>query len=116
MPANVSVEKNEIRTAKTQLERMRATVRRAVSIGPRFLRGEIDADRMANTMVSAVEDFAAAERETGAAARAHGEEAEVLLEVIRELRACGSGYLAGRCDGACVGRTMRALVDEFGER
>lgn len=106
---------NEILSAPTQIERMRATVRRAVQVAPRFLKGEIDADHMANTMVGAVNDYAQAERAAGAEP-IRGEEAETLAEVIRELRACGSGYLAGRCDGACVGRTMTYLLGEFGER
>jgi hypothetical protein len=33
---------------------MRAAVERAVAMGPEFLRGDVDADRMANTMVQAV--------------------------------------------------------------
>jgi len=30
--------------------------------------------------------------------------------------ACGSGYLASRCDAACVARTMAQMMREFGAR
>jgi hypothetical protein len=98
----------------TQAARMRAAVDRAVAIAPGFLRGDIDADHMANTMVQAVRDYAKQQRAAGGDAVSQGPEAQALQNVLAELMACGSGYLAGRCDAACVARTMTQMVSEFG--
>ena len=100
----------------TQVGRMRAAIDEAVAAGPGFLRGEIDADRMASTMVRAVHGYAEQERVAGGTGAAQGAEAHSLQDVLAELLACGSGYLAGRCDAACVGRTMTQMVREFGPR
>ncbi len=81
-----------------QEARMRAAIGEAVSIAPQFLRGEIDADRMAHTMVDAVRRYA--EHEQAAGGVRHGAEVEHLQHALAELMGCGSGYLAGRCDAA----------------
>lgn len=98
----------------SQVARMRAAVDQTVAVAPGFLRGEVDADHMAHTMVQAVRAYAEQERAGGGDGRAHGPEAKQLQDVLAELMACGSGYLAGRCDAACVGRTMTQMVREFG--
>jgi len=96
----------------TPVARMRAAVDAAVAVGPGFLRGDVDADHMAHTMVQAVRTYAEQERSAGGAA-AQGVEARELQNVLGELMACGSGYLAGQCDAACVARTITQMVDEF---
>lgn len=93
---------------------MRAAVGRAVAFAPAFLRGEVGADRMAHTMIDAARDCAQQEDAAGAGGAVMGAEARPLQEALRELMACGSGYLAGRCDAACVARTMTFMVNEFG--
>jgi hypothetical protein len=98
----------------TQAGRMRAAVDQAVAIGPGFLRGDIDADRMANTMVQAVRNYAEQERAAGGDGVPQAANAQALQDVLAELVACGSGYLASRCDAACVARTMTRIVREFG--
>jgi hypothetical protein len=98
----------------TQAERMRAAVDQAVAVGPGFLRGDTDADQMANTMVHAVHHYVEQERAAGRDGTPHGAEAQRLQGVLAELMGCGSGYLAGRCDAACVARTMTQIVSEFG--
>ncbi len=100
--------------ATTQVGRMRAAIDQAVAVGPDFLRGKVDADHMANTMVRAVRDYSEQERASGGDGFPKGAEAHALQGVLAELMACGSGYLAGRCDAACVGRTMTQMVREFG--
>lgn len=100
----------------TQAGRMRAAVDQAVAIGPSFLRGEIDADQMANTMIRAVRGYAEHERTAGGDGRPHDPEAIALQRVLSELLGCGSGYLAGQCDADCVARTMTYMVGEFGQR
>lgn len=98
----------------TQTGRMRAAIDRAVSVGPSFLRGDIDADRMANTMVRAVRSYTEQEQAAGGDGVPQDPEARQLQDVLSELMGCGSGYLAGRCDAACVARTMTQMVHEFG--
>lgn len=100
----------------SQVGRMRAAVDQAVAVAPGFLRGDVDANRMANTMIAAVRHYAEQEHATGGDDKPHGGEAQALQEALAELMACGSGYLAGRCDAACVARTMTQMVDEFGLR
>lgn len=100
----------------TQTGRMRAAIGRAVAVGPDFLRGRVDADHMANTMVRAVRGYAEQERAAGGNGAPHSAEAQALQQVLAELMACGSGYLAHRCDAACVARTMTGMVHEFGPR
>lgn len=98
----------------SQAGRMRAAVDQAVAAGPGFLRGDIDADRMANTMVRAVRSYTEQEQAAGGDGASRGAETQALQHVLAELMACGSGYLAGRCDAACVARTMTQMVREFG--
>lgn len=98
----------------SQIARMRAAIDQAVAIGPDFLGGRIDADHMANTMVQAVRHYIEQERARGGNTAPRGAEARALQDVLSELNTCGSGYLAGRCDAACVARTMTAMVREFG--
>ena len=98
-----------------QAARMRAAIEQAVSVGPSFLRGDINADQMANTMVKAVHGYAEQERAAGGDGAPHGAETRQLQNVLAEMMGCGSGYLAGRCDAACVARTMTQMVHEFGE-
>ena len=93
---------------------MRAAIQQAISVGPDFLRGDIDADQMAHTMVGAVRTYVDHEKAAGQAGKPHGQEAEALQQTLAELYGCGSGYLAGRCDGACVARTITYMVNEFG--
>lgn len=97
----------------TRAERLRAAIDRAVAFAPRFLDGPASADEMAHTMVQAVRDCAEQERVAGGG-EADSAETLQLQEALSELMGCGSGYLAGRCDGACVARTMRWMVREFG--
>ena len=97
----------------TQAGRMRVAIEQAVAVGPGFLRGAVDADHMAKTMVHAVRSYAEQERAAGGDGTPQNAEAQALQGTLAELMACGSGYLAGRCDGACVARTMTQMVDEF---
>lgn len=99
----------------TQAERMRAAVDQAVAVGPGFLRGDTGADQMANTMVHAVRHYVEQERAAGSDGTPHGAEAQRLQGILAELMGCGSGYLAGQCDAACVALTMTEMVREFGE-
>ena len=101
--------------AATQAGRMRVAIEQAISVGPSFLRGDINADQMANTMVKAVSGYAEQERAAGGDGVPQGTEARQLQNVLAELMGCGSGYLAGRCDAACVARTMTQMVHEFGK-
>ncbi|HEX7322505.1 MAG TPA: hypothetical protein VF299_06145 [Mycobacterium sp.] len=97
----------------TQAGRMRAAIDQAVAVGPSFLRGEIDADQMANTMLRAVADYVAQEEAAGGDGPPYDAEVRALHHVLSELRVCGSGYLEGLCDAACVARTMTEVVREF---
>ncbi len=99
--------------AVTQAARLRAAIAQVVAVGPDFLRGEFDAARMAQLMVRAARDCAAAEQAAGGNGATDDAEARELQAVLAELMGCGSGYLAGRCDGACVARTMTQMVHAF---
>lgn len=91
--------------------RMRAAIAGAVAAGPQFLGGTIDADRMAHLMIDAARPWAGHHgAQSGAASDAA---TAALRHALAELMACGSGYLAGRCDSACVARTMTYMVGEF---
>ena len=94
---------------------MHAAIGQAVAVGPGFLRGDVDADHMAKTMVHAVHSYAEQEQATGSDGAPHDAEAQALQGALAELMACGSGYLANRCDAACVARTMTEMVREFGK-
>lgn len=97
----------------TQVERMHAAIAQAVAVGPGFLRGDVDADHMTNTMVRAVRSYIEQERAAGSDGAPQSAEAQALQGTLAELMGCGSGYLAGRCDAACVARTMTQMVHEF---
>lgn len=103
-------------TAQARIQRMRAAVQQAVAAGPGFLRGEIDADRMAHTMIQAVRGCAGQDRAAAGVDTSSDAQVQALQHALAELMACGSGYLAGRCDAACVARTMTQMVHEFGPR
>lgn len=100
----------------TQAGRMRAAIDRAVAVAPGFLHGAVDADHMARTMVGAVRSYIEQDRADGGDGNGRSPEARQLQNVLAELMACGSGYLAGRCDAACVARTMTQMMREFGTR
>ena len=102
--------------ATIQAARMRAAIDKAVAVAPGFLHGEVDADHMAHTMVGAVRSYVEQDRADGGDGNGRGPEARQLQNVLAELMACGSGYLAGRCDAACVARTMTQMMREFGTR
>lgn len=97
----------------TQAGRMHAAIEQAVAAAPGFLRGDVDADHMANTMVHAVRHYLEQERAAGSDGAPHNADAQALQGTLAELMACGSGYLAHRCDAACVARTMTQMVHEF---
>lgn len=100
--------------ATAQVRRMRAAIEQAVRVGPDFLRDDVDAVHMANAMVRAVRGYAEQERAVGGDGKPRDAEAHALQNVLAELMGCGSGFLAGRCDAACVARTMTQMVHEFG--
>lgn len=97
----------------TQAGRMRAAIGKAVAVAPGFLRGDVHADDMTKTMVHAVRTYLEQEQAAGSDGAPHSAEARALQGTIAELMACGSGYLAQRCDAACVARTMTQIVHEF---
>lgn len=99
--------------AKTQVSRMRAAVEHVVAAAPGFLRGDVDADHMAETMVHAVRHYVEQEQALGCGPAPRNAEVQELQDALAELGACGSGYRAGRCDAACVVRTMTHMVREF---
>lgn len=84
-----------------------------LALGPEFLSGRRDADEMAHTMVRTVRDYVERQRAV-APGGAHDQAPRELNAVMSELYACGSGYLADRCDAACVARTMTQIVKSFG--
>lgn len=102
--------------ATAQVKRMHAAIAKVVAAGPAFLRGEVDARHMTDTMIHAVRDYAEQEKAAGGDGQPQGAEAEQLHEVLRELMGCGSGFQADRCDAACVARTITWTVQEFGTR
>lgn len=97
----------------TQAGRMRAAVEHAIALGPAFLRGDVDANHMATTMVEAVRNYVEQERTEGSGGSPRTAESQTLQGALTELMTCGSGYLAGQCDAACVARTITQMVDEF---
>lgn len=97
----------------TQVGRMHAAITQAVTVAPDFLRGDVDAEHMAKTMVEAVRRYLEQEQSAGSDGTPHDAEAQTLQGTLAELMACGSGYLAHRCDAACVARTMTQISREF---
>ena len=98
----------------TQAGRMHAAIEKAVIVAPGFLRGDVDAEHMATTMVDAVRIYLEQEHAAGSDGFPHEADARALQGTLHELMTCGSGYLASRCDSACVARTMTEIVREFG--
>ncbi|WP_344784934.1 hypothetical protein [Microbacterium kribbense] len=101
-----------------QTRRMHEAMAPVLQIGPDFLAGRRDADEMAHTMVGAVQRFVSAERTRQGVADEHGAQIQVsgqLQATLSELYGCGAGYLADRCDSACVARTMTEIMREFGD-
>lgn len=102
--------------ANTQVARMQAAIQKAVAVGPEFLSGKLDVDHMTHTMVEAVRTYSEEEEAAGSDGAPHGAQAQELQQTLRELYACGSGFRAGRCDAACVARTMTYMVQEYGPK
>lgn len=98
----------------TQVGRMRAAIDKAVAVAPSFLRGDVDANHMTNTMVQAVRTYLEQEQAAGNDGTPQSAEAQGLQRTLAELMGCGSGFQAHRCDAACVARTMTQMVHEFG--
>jgi hypothetical protein len=107
-----------------QAERMRAALSPVLTIGPDFLAGRRDADDMAHTMVRAVQGYVQGEQarqqasggtDGDSASDPERRTAQSLEAVLAEIYTCGSGYLADRCDSACVARTMAQIMGEFGD-
>lgn len=99
----------------SQVTRMQAAIAKAVAVGPQFLKGEVDVDHMTHTMVEAVRTYAQEEEATGGDGTPRSAQAQELQQTLQELYACGSGFRAGRCDAACVARTMTYMVQEYGK-
>ncbi|MDN5797060.1 MAG: hypothetical protein L0H79_15060 [Intrasporangium sp.] len=102
---------------------MQAALAPVLTLGPEFLSGRRDADDMAHTMVRAVQEYVGDEGTRQPAAAPAGAErapapssraAQELEAALAEIYACGSGYLADRCDSDCVARTMSEIMGEFG--
>lgn len=98
----------------TQVSQIRDAINKVVAAGPDFLANKIPAEKMAHTMVKAVEDYAKQAQQEGNL-RPKSNEAQDLLGVLQEIQGCGSGFLADRCDAACVARTITYIVNEFPE-
>jgi len=101
-------------TQNNQIAQIRSAIQKVVAVGPDFLNHKIAADEMAHTMVKAVDDYVALAQKEGSL-QPQSNEAEELQGVLSELKGCGSGFLADRCDDACVARTITYMVNEFGE-
>lgn len=95
-----------------QIKQIKSAIHKVVEIGPTFLSDKITADEMAHTMITAVKNYAE-EAEKADQLKPKSDEAEELTEVLQEIMGCASGYLAQRCDAACVARTITYLVNEF---
>lgn len=102
-------------TNDTQEFQIRETISKVVAVGPDFLAKKISAEKMAQTMVMAVENYI---RQAQAEGTIHpkSSEARELQGVLQEIEGCGSGFLAQRCDAACVARTIRYILDEFQDK
>lgn len=83
-----------------QAARLRTAVDRAVVLGRDFVRGGIDADQMAHAMMQTASEYVAQEQAAGRDLKPQDAETIELTEALAELKTCGSGYLAGRCDAA----------------
>lgn len=99
-------------THNHQVEEIKEVINKVTTRAPDFLADKITADEMAHTMVNAIEAYTV-RADHGNGIVPENIEARRLLYILQEIMGCGSGYLANRCDGACVARTVRSLVDEF---
>lgn len=96
----------------TQVSQLRSAINRVVLAGPDFLTQKVPPEKMAQTMVKAVEDYANKAKQSGTP-QPKSDEARELHEVLGEIMECGSGFLACQCDAACVARTVTYLINEF---
>lgn len=96
----------------SQLAQMQHAIKKVVAQGPDFLAKKIPAEVMAQTMIQAVEDYIR-EAEKQGHLQPQSEKALELQEVLRELKGCGSGFLADRCDADCVARTINYIVKTY---
>jgi len=103
-----------VKTNDRQVSQIREAISKVVAVGPDFLSKKIPADKMAHTMVKAVDDYAKKANQEGTL-RPASNEARELLGVLQEIEGCGSGFLADRCDADCVARTITYILDEFSE-
>ncbi|MEB2348571.1 MAG: hypothetical protein OZ923_08145 [Comamonadaceae bacterium] len=83
-----------------QAERLRSAIHVATAAAPEFLQHRMPAEDMAHTMVGAVRGYVEREQAAGRDGTPEDEEALHLQHALQELYACGSGYLAQRCDAA----------------
>lgn len=97
---------------KIQISQLHAAIQKIVAIAPDFLSKKIPAEKMADTMIKAVQGYAV-EAEKEGFTKPQTEEAVELYEVLEEILGCGSGFLENRCDSACVARTITGVVKEF---
>lgn len=104
-----------IKNNDTQVLQIRAAIGKVVQVGPDFLAKKIPAENMADTMVKAVDDYIKQAQQEGNI-HPKSDEARELQGVLQEIAGCGSGYLAQRCDAACVARTITYIVDEFSDK
>ena len=103
---------------------MQAALSPVLVIGPEFLAGRLEAEDMAHTMVRAAQAYVDGERarqqngvqpDEDSAPASVRRAAQELQAALAEIYTCGSGYLADRCDSACVARTMVGIMGEFGD-
>lgn len=97
-----------------QVKDLKNAIAKVVAIGPEFLAKKIPPEEMAHTMINAVEDYVKKAKADNTL-HPQTQEAANLQEALQELMGCGSGYLADRCDAACVARTINYMVKEFPE-
>lgn len=98
----------------TQITQMKSAINKVVTVGPQFLAKKIPAEKMAHTMIQAVEEYAQEAKKQGTM-QPKSREAQELQGVLREILGCGSGFLDQQCDAACVARTITYVVGEFAE-
>lgn len=100
--------------SQLQIDHLKQAIGKVVKIGPDFLSKKISPEDMTHAMVNSVQEYKN-QSELNGGFTPHSAQAEELLNVLKEIKGCGSGYLAKRCDADCVARTITFLVDEFGE-
>ncbi|MCO5248748.1 MAG: hypothetical protein M9887_07370 [Chitinophagales bacterium] len=93
----------------TEIKGMKEVIQKVVAVGSDFLSHKISPEKMTHTMVDAVDTYF----QNVGGVSTHSYEAQELIQVLMELKACGSGYLAQRCDAACVARTITFMVDNY---